>query len=172
MKGIISEKRIKEARKRMVQRQTEAIVNEYSEMVYRLAYSQMHSKVDADDVYQEVFLRYIKKRPIFENKTHEKAWFIRVTINCCKKMWSSSWFKRIVPLTEDISFMPKEYQDLYRQLERLPRKYRMVIHLYYYEELSSEEIAQLLTLKPSTVRTQLTRGRKKLREILEGESLC
>ena len=156
----------------MIQSQIEAIIYEYSETVYRLAYSQTHSKSDADDIYQEVFLRYIKKRPNFENKTHEKAWFIRVTINCCKKMWSSAWFRKVVPITEDIPFIPEEYHDLHRQLEKLPKKYRIVMHLYYYEDMSSEEIASMLSLKPSTVRTQLTRGRNQLREILKGESLC
>ncbi len=74
----------------------ENVIKEYSNMVYRLAFSQTRNKSDADDIYQEVFFRYIKKNPKFETEIHRKAWFIRVTINCCKKMWLSSWFKKIV----------------------------------------------------------------------------
>lgn len=67
------------------------IVADYSDLVYQLAYAQMRNKNDADDIYQEVFLRYIRKKPVLKNEEHEKAWFIRVTINCCRNLWSTAF---------------------------------------------------------------------------------
>jgi RNA polymerase sigma-70 factor (ECF subfamily) len=145
----------------------ENVIKEYSNMVYRLAFSQTRNKSDADDIYQEVFFRYIRKKPQFETEIHRKAWFIRVTINCCKKMWLSSWVKKIVPSDENIAFEMKEETDLHYELQKIPMKYRAVIHLFYYEDLSIEEISEVLNQKPSTIRTQLTRARYKLKEILK-----
>ena len=145
----------------------ESVVKAYSNLIYRLAFSQTRNKSDADDIYQEVFFRYIRKAPQFETEKHKKAWFIRVTVNCCKKMWASSWRKKIVPLDEAIVFETKEETDLHYELRKLPKKYRAVIHLFYYEDLSIEEISEALNKKPSTIRTQLTRARYKLKEILK-----
>jgi RNA polymerase sigma-70 factor (ECF subfamily) len=138
-------------------------------MVYRLAFSQTRDKSSADDIYQEVFLRYIRKKPQFKTEAHKKAWFIRVTINCCKKMWASPWKKKIVSLDETIVFETEEETSLHYELQKLPTKYRTVIHLFYYEDMSIEEISKSLNQKPSTVRTQLTRARYKLKEILKEE---
>ena len=80
----------------------ERIVDEYAKTVYKLACSQIGSRSDAEDVFQEVFLRYIRKQPAFENKAHEKAWFIRVTINCCRKMWASPFRSRKRSLEQEI----------------------------------------------------------------------
>ncbi|MDU5080493.1 sigma-70 family RNA polymerase sigma factor [uncultured Tissierella sp.] len=143
------------------------IVNTYSNMVYRLAFSQTRNKSDADDIFQEVFLRYIKNKPNFETEEHRKAWLIRVTINCAKKLWASSWAKKTQPLDDEIAFETEEDNNLHYELKKLPIKYRTVIHLFYYEDLSIEEISHILKQKPSTVRTQLTRGRRKLKEILK-----
>lgn len=142
-------------------------IKEYSNMVYRLAFSHTRSKSSADDIYQEVFLKYIKKKPQFETEKHRKAWLIRVTINCCKKMWASAWINKIVPLDEAIVFETKEENYLHCELQKLPVKYRAVIHLFYYEDMSIEEISESLNRKQSTVRTQLTRARYKLKEILK-----
>lgn len=148
----------------------EDVIKVYSNMVYKLAFSQTRDKNTADDIYQEVFLRYIKKEPKFETEEHRKAWLIRVTINCCKKLWSSSWIKRTVALDENTMlemFETKEENYLHCELIKLPMKYRAVIHLFYYEDLSVEDISKVLNRKPSTVRTQLTRARYKLKEILK-----
>jgi len=136
-------------------------------MVYRLAFSHTRDRCSANDIYQEVFLRYIRKRPQFETEKHRKAWLIRVTVNCCRKMWTSSWKKKIVPLDESIIFETKEETNLHYELQKLPVKYRTVIHLFYYEDLKVEEIGEILHKKPSTVRAQLTRARSKLKEILK-----
>lgn len=143
------------------------VVRFYSDMVYRLAFSQMRNKSDADDIFQEVFLRYINKHPHFESEEHRKAWLIRVTINCTKKIWASSWRKKTAPLDDTIIFESNEENNLNYELQKLPKKYRAVIHLFYYEDLSITEISEILKQKPSTVRTQLTRARRKLKEILK-----
>lgn len=147
----------------------EQVIKTYSDMVYRLAFARTGTKEDADEVYQEVFLRLLKKRPVFENEEHCKAWLLRVTVNCSNTLLTSLWKKRTVELEEDLPFQEKESLELYRELSELPQKYRDVIHLFYYEELSVAEIANILHRKESTVRTQLTRARAMLREILEEE---
>ena len=114
----------------------EDVIAEYSNMVYRLALSQVKNKSDADDVFQEVFFRYVRKEPRFESKEHQKAWFIRVTINCCKSLFSSSWRKRVVSLDDSIPYEAEDQNDLLHELQKLPQKYLAVIHLYYYEEMS------------------------------------
>ena len=146
----------------------EDVVEKYFNMVYKLALSQTKDKANADDVVQEVFLRYIKGDTAFENEEHIKAWLIRVTINCSKNTFSNSWFKKTVPLTEEIVFQSKEKSDIYYTTLELPQKYRTVIHLFYYEELSVAQIAKYLKTKESTIKSQLHRGREMLKEKLKG----
>jgi RNA polymerase sigma-70 factor (ECF subfamily) len=141
---------------------TEKVIKVYSDMVYHLAIARTGTKYDADEIFQEVFLRYIKKQPVFENEDHRKAWLIRVTINCSKKLWNSPWKRKIEPLDENIPLKTKDDIDLYYELQQLPPKYREVIHLFYYEDMSIKEISQLLNRKNSTVRTQLSRARDML----------
>jgi RNA polymerase sigma-70 factor (ECF subfamily) len=146
---------------------TEKVIKFYADMVYRLAFARTGTKCDADEVFQEVFMRYIKKQPVFENEEHRKAWLIRVTINCSSKLWNSVWKRKIEPLPETMLFETKENIDLYNELRQLPKKYREVIHLFYYEDMSLEEISQALKRKNSTVRTQLTRAKSLLKNILK-----
>lgn len=145
------------------------VIEKYSKTVYRLAFAQVKSKHDADDVFQEVFLRYIRKNIEFDSEEHRKAWLIRVTINCSKKFWSSAWFKKTVILEDTIAFTMPQENDLHYALVELPSKYRMVLHLFYYESLRTDEISKILKVKPSTVRMQLTRGRTMLKEKLKGD---
>ena len=145
----------------------EKVIAQYSDMVYRLAFSRTGTREDADDVYQEVFYRYLRKHPVFESEEHQKAWLLRVTINCSNSFLSSPWRKRRAEMPEDLPFEDKGQQQLYTELRLLPEKYREVIHLFYYEELSVEEIGRLLHRKPSTVRTQLTRAREMLRRVMK-----
>lgn len=156
----------------------EKVILRNSEMVYRLAYSLVRTRADADDIYQEVFLRYMQKEPIFESAEHEKAWFLRVTINCSKNFWKSPWLQRRVAMdmedidetgaknTEWVYGEGEETSILIDIVKQLPRKYRVVIHLFYYEELSVEEIAKITKAKASTVRTRLTRARRQLKNLL------
>ena len=145
----------------------EDVITEYSTMVYRLAVSQVRNKNDADDIFQEVFFRYIRRKPRFESEEHRRSWFIRVTLNCCRNMFNSAWIKRTVPIDDDtFVFETKEENDLFYELQKLPAKYRTVIHLFYYEDMSIVEICNTLAKKPSTVKMQLLRARKMLKKIL------
>lgn len=147
--------------------ETEQAVRTYADMVYRLAFSRTGNKSDADDIFQEVFLRYIRKAPQFGSEEHRKAWLIRVTINCAGKFHSSFWQRCTGPLEQEIRFESEEDHSLYQELMRLPDRYRVVLHLFYYEEMSVEEIGRLTGTKLSTVRTQLTRARRRLKEVME-----
>ena len=150
-------------------------LHQYADMVYRLAYAQTRNRTDADDIFQEVFIRLVRKGPGFESGEHMKAWLIRVTVNCAKGMWLSSWKRRMV-FWEDrnLAKIPAEEAPagnsaLEEAMDSLPMKQRQVIHLFYYEEMSVEEIGEALNEKPSTIRSQLSRARKALKKKLTGE---
>lgn len=157
--------------------QVSEMINRNSDMVYRLAFSMVKSVQDAEDVHQEVFIRYIRTNPLFESREHERAWFIRVTTNLCKNLWKSAWRQKMVSMDsleetqEGNAYVQQSLNEeeelLVETVKRLPFKYRVVVHLFYYEEMSLEEIAQALNLKSSNVRTRLTRARKMLREWLK-----
>ena len=154
----------------------EEVIRRNSDMVYRLAYSLVKTRADADDIFQEVFLRYMQNAPAFQGAEHEKAWFLRVTMNCCKNFWKSPWTRRRVALEcEEMEQgglfceLDDDSAALVDAVKQLSKKYRIVIHLFYYEELSIEEIAKLTNAKASTVRTRLTRARRQLRSLLKEE---
>lgn len=149
-------------------------VDKYGDMVYRIAVNQMKSKEDADDVFQEVFIKWMRYCDRFDSEEHEKAWLIRVTINQCKNILMSSWNKNTGELSEEVA-NTLSYEDEYQEegevsaaVRQLPEKYRRVIHLFYYEELSTMEIAKTLGERESTIRTQLTRARRNLAKLLKG----
>lgn len=144
----------------------EEVIQRYYKMVYRLAFARTGSREDAEEITQEVFLRFLHKAPEFTSEEHRKAWLLRVTVNCCNSMLRSFWRRQVGELTEDVPFEEKVDLMLYRELQKLPEKYRQVIHLFYYEEMSVAEIAGLLHGKESTIRTQLTRARAMLKEVL------
>ena len=149
------------------------VLRDYSDMVYRLALSQLKNKADAEDVFQEVFVRYIKSEKTFENDEHIKAWLIRVTLNCCKKLRTTAWFRYTVPLDDRENEITGdgvyEKSEVYYSVMELPQKYRTVIHLFYYEDMQVSEIGNILNMKQSTVVSQLRRARKILKEKLKGE---
>lgn len=147
----------------------EQVMNRYGNTVYRLAYAQIRSRTDADDIYQEVFLRYFQKRPVFQSEEHRKSWLLRVTINRSKSHLASAWFRHTVPLDECSGFAEPEERLLDEALGALRPGDRQLLHLFYYEQLSVREIADLLNRKESTVRTQLTRARQRLGRIMKGE---
>lgn len=144
------------------------VMERYGDMVYRLALAQTHSSHDADDVFQEVFLRYLRAAPVFREEEHRKAWLLRVTVNCCKKLHGSFWRRHTVALSEALPAQNPEEGELLGLLEGLPQKYRAVLHLYYYEGYATEEIAAILGRSPGTVRSQLSRGRALLRDAWKG----
>lgn len=148
------------------------VVSCYGAMVYRLAYARLQNRHDADDIFQEVFLRYVRRAPTFASYEHGKAWFLRTTINCCKNFWMSAWRRKTTAWTEvpeqGLLYEDAETQLLAQGMAELPVKYRTVLHLYYYEGLTAEEIGRLQHIPAGTVRMQLSRGRKRLREHMEG----
>lgn len=147
----------------------------YSSMVYRLAYARTRNYEDAEDIYQEVFLKLARADISFENQEHVKAWLLRVTVNCSVNLFRSAWRRHVQPveaLPERASAWDGDdrYEALNRALDILPARYRAVIHLYYYEEMSVDEISAVLNTKPATIRSRLARGRERLkRELIQNK---
>lgn len=143
----------------------EEIIRKYSSSMLKTAFSLLKSTADAEDAVQEAFLKLITKAPEFENDEHRKAWPLRVTVNISKNMLKSAKRKNL-PLTEEIPYMEKSDEVLPYVLS-LDEKYRAVIHLYYYENYSIKEIAEILSLPAATVGTRLSRARKMLEKSLK-----
>ena len=145
----------------------EDIAHRYIDTVYRLALSRTKSPEYAEDITQDVFVKFMQTSKKFESDEHIKAWLITVTINCTKDLFLSSWFKKTEELDENISAPEKEESDLYYALMKLPQKYRTVIHLHYYEGYRVNEIARIIKVSEGTVKSQLHRGREMLKSILD-----
>ena len=144
------------------------IIDEYADMVYRIALTRCRCIENAEDVFQEVFMRFSIKSPKFESKEHEKAWLIRVTINLTKNVRESAWNRKVVRLDESIVFNTKEENDVYSTVCELPQNYRTVIYLFYYEGYKVKEISNILNKNEGTIKTWLFRAREILKEKLEG----
>ena len=136
--------------------------------VFRAALAIMGCEADAEDIFQDVFLKLFEKQPRFESMEHEAAWLTKVTVNLCKSRLRSVWHRNTVPLLESHPARTEAQHDLIETVSALPSKYRTVIHLFYYEGYSIKEIADLTGQKASTVGNQLARARHKLREYMEG----
>ncbi len=144
------------------------IYDKYSKLILKVAYTYLKNTSISEDIMQEVFIKYINKKPQFSNFQNEKAWFIRVTINLCKDYLKSAWFKRQTELKDDISYLQHYEIETLSEVLKLPEKYRIVIYLYYYESYSIKEIASILKVKTSTVGTWLSRARECLKVSLQG----
>lgn len=145
------------------------ILDTYSKMIVRLAFTYTKSLCDAEDIAQDVFVSLIEKNKTFENSEHEKAWLIRVTVNKSKNFVKSSWVKKTVPIDEAMTKTSEEKSDdILEEVLKMPEKYRTVIHLFYYEGYQINEIAEILGKSTGTIGTWLSRGRKILKERLEG----
>ena len=148
----------------------QATVGQYQDMVYRVALHQFGVLQDAEDAVQEVFLRLYTEEKLFESGEHLRRWLIRVTLNVCRDTLKSPWRKRRVPLDtvpDQPVFDAPEQGELYQAVMALPEKYRVTLYLFYYEELSTKEIAELLELRQTAVTTRLSRGRELLKKRLE-----
>ena len=150
------------------------IVEKYADNIYRVALSYCKNKYDAEDILQNVFLKLLQADIVFEEEEHLRRWLIRVAVNCCKDLSKSFWKKRMVSIDEarqsySHDFSSNEKSDLYESVMELPQKYRVVMHLYYYEDYSIREIAEILKIKETTVQTQLMRARNKLQHKLKEE---
>ena len=152
----------------MTQEQRTQVVERWGDMVYRLALARTASVPDAEDVFQEVFLRYFRHEERFHNDEYRKAWLIRCTVNRCKSLLASPWRRRIVPLeTAEEVGVEDDYREVYSAVLTLPGKYRAVIQLHYFEGLSVAEMAQTLDMPEGTIKSQLSRGRALLRDMLK-----
>lgn len=149
----------------------EDLITKYSSAVFRCAYSYVNNRSDAEDIMQEVFLKYLVKKPVFNNETHEKAWFLRVTINTCKSYLRSSWLKKRDPMDDDVKeeICIEKDPELWELVKQLPEKYRVVVELHFIEGYTIREISMILKKNQSTVGTWLERGKKLLRKAMEAE---
>lgn len=147
------------------------IVQTYSASVLRFAYSYVKNHSDAEDIAQDVFITYIQKAPHFDHELKRKAWIMSVTCNKCKDYLKSGWKKRTTSLPDNLGFMPTEKSALLIYVLNLDEKYRIPIHLFYYEGYSIEEIAIITGNKPATVGTWLSRGRMLLKTMIGDDYL-
>lgn len=152
----------------------EEALQTYGDMVYRLALVQMKNRSEAEDVFQEVFLRLVRYRERIQGEAHLKPWLLTVTVNCCRKQFGSAYRKRTVPMDREMGTEESYEMDLpgdpvYDAVLGLPDDYRSVIHLFYYEQYSVREIGEILDISESAVKTRLSRARGMLRETLKGE---
>lgn len=149
----------------------EKAISQYADMIYRIAVTITGNKADADDVFQETFLRLVKNQAKIQSEEHLKAWLIRVAGNCAKTMVMSPWNQKTQGIKgEDAKEMPEtgEKQDrLLVELHALPQKYSLVLYLFYYEGYSVKEIAKLLKKNENSIKTLLKRGRNLLKKSLE-----
>lgn len=151
--------------------QARRLVNLYADMILRISYQYLKQTCDAEDICQTVFLKYLTANMTFDSVEHEKAWIIRTTINACKDHLKSAFFRRTVALDDAAQIATPAVPDswLLDAMKGLPEKYRLSLYLYYYEEYSAREIAQVMDVSESAVGQYLTRGRRKLRTILTEE---
>ena len=144
----------------------------YSDMVLRLCMVYLKNESDTEDIFQSVFLKYALHTQPFENAEHEKAWLIKVTANACKNLIKDAFRTRTVSLEELPRYVPEIDADRYAVIEAvlsLPKQYRDVIYLHYYEGYTAPEIAGILRRNPNTIYTHLHKGKVLLREVLGGD---
>ena len=147
-------------------------IERYGDMVRRLCLVHLKNPADTEDIFQNVFLKYVLSPVVFESPEHEKAWLIRVTLNACRDLVKSFFRSRTVPL-EELLDQPapllEEHREVLEAVLALPRKYRDAVYLHYYEGYTAAEIGKLLGKNTNTVYTLLTRAREQLRKTLGGD---
>ena len=148
--------------------EVEQIVNKYSKLIYRIAFLLLNSKSDAEDIVQEVFIKYLKNNIEFNDEQHEKCWIIKVTQNCCKDLRKSAWMRKKTELKEEIIFENESEDELYEMLQELNDTYRIVLQLFYYEKLSIKEISNILNISEGATKVRLNRARNALKKLLKG----
>lgn len=149
------------------------LLDMYSGTVYRIAYARTRNKQDAEDITQNVFLKYIGANKRFDSEEHRKAWLLRVAVNCTNDFVTSAHYRHKAELDEvpeegeEPSYELEEKSEVWYAVQSLPEKYRIPIHLFYYEDMSIAQIAVITNERESTVRSQLTRARGMLKEMLK-----
>lgn len=155
----------------MTEIQLEEYIKKYRGTVFRLAYSVVKNREDADDITQDAFMRLYRSREEFASGDNVKAWLIRVTINLSKDLLKSSWHRRRADLDDSIPVESREEGFLLECVKRLKPEQGAVIYLFYYEGYSVSEIAELRKCTSAAVRTRLTRARAQLRKMLTKEEI-
>ena len=152
----------------MTDEQFTPLAERYMDTVFRVAYSYLRCRDDADDVTQDVLIQLYKEDKAFESDAHVKNWLIRVTVNRCKNVLRAPWHKAedIADYENSLSFEEPQCHELFDAVMALDRRYRVPVLLYYYEGYRQREIAALLGVPEETVRTRLSRARDKLKHIL------
>lgn len=147
-------------------------IERYADTVRRLCVVYLKNNADTEDVFQNVFFKYYLSSKNFESNEHEKAWFIRVTINACKD-WLKSFFRRRTESIEEIAELPyespQENKEVLEAVLSLPQKYRDVVYLHYFEGYTAPQISKILRKNVNTIYTLLTRSKALLRDKLEGD---
>lgn len=147
--------------------QFEEDYDHYGAAVYRLAMVYLGRHADAEDAVQEAFLRLLYRSPVFTDENHKRRWLLQVTANLCRDQLRGFWRKRVTELQDTLPAAPPEEREALYAMIRLPEKYRLPIHLHYYEGYSVSEIAEILKLGQSAVKMRLKRGRELLKIELE-----
>ncbi len=148
----------------------EMLVERYHQNLFAVAFNVCKNREDAEEVVQDAFIQYHLKRLDFQNEEHIRAWLIRVTINKAKNAARTFWRRHRTSLEESmavLTFDDQESEQLFEAVMALPQKYRIVVHLFYYEDYSIHEMAELLSLSESNVKTRLSRARAMLRDTLK-----
>ena len=161
-----------EARMRQAETNSRAemILTRFGDSILRYAYTYLHNMSDAEEVLQDTLVQFLKTAPEFESENHEKAWLLRVAANLSKNRIRYNKLRETDELNEEL--VAEEREDLsfvWEAVKSLPVKYREVIHLFYHEGYQTAQIAKVLGRNESTVRSDLRRGREKLKEVLKGE---
>lgn len=150
----------------------EQLIEMYKNNLYAIAFNICKNPHDAEDVVQDTFIQYISLNKEFETVQHIRAWLIRVAINKAKNKHTTLFRRKNLPLEdymETLSFESPESSQLFETVMRLPEKYRIIIHLFYYEDYSVKEIADILKISTSNVKVRLSRGRRLLKDTLKEE---
>lgn len=149
-----------------------AALEGYSDTVRRLCMIHLKNLADTEDIFQTVFLKYVLSSVVFESEEHERAWFIRVTINACRDLRKSFFRSRTLPIdtiAEQAAELPPDNREILEAVLSLPQKYRDVIYLHFYEGYSAPEISGILGKNVNTVYTHLTRAKQMLKEMIGGD---
>ena len=144
------------------------ILDKYGNILLRVAYSYLHNMADAEDILQDTLIQFLKNSPSFENEAHEKAWLITVASNLSKNKINYNKLRDTDELSEELVSQEKEDLNfVWEAVKQLPENSREVIHLFYQEGYSTGEIAGILKRKEATIRSDLKRGRERLKKILK-----
>lgn len=149
--------------------EVEKVLYKHKDRIARIAFHYLKNWSDAEDMVQDVMLKWIQKKPSFETDEHEKAWFIRITINSCKDKLRSFWYRKIDLSGGTVVFpdtMSEEESQFMEIVLSLPAKQRLVVLLHYYEGYSLNEIAELLHRSPNTVQTWNKQAKTSLRKMM------